>query len=166
MVYLLGTLTLFLATILQVTLADRVTLLSGPADILLLALVAWNLQEDVPPSWRWGVLAGLMLGLSSVLPLWLVLVSYTAAAALTQLLRLRVWQVPLLTLFTSVVAGTLLINGLALTYLWLGAHPIELGEAFNLVVLPSIVFNMILALPTYALINEIGKFLIPGEAGA
>ncbi|MDA1330304.1 MAG: hypothetical protein O3B43_04460 [Chloroflexi bacterium] len=148
----------------QVTLADRITLLSGPADFVLLALMSWNLQEDIHPSWYWGLGAGLMLSLSSVLPLWVLLLSYSAAAAFCQFLRQRVWQVPLLTLFTSVVAGTLIIDGITLGYLWLGAHPISLIEAFNLVVLPSIVFNMILALPAQTLVNELSKFLLPAGA--
>jgi hypothetical protein len=166
MVYLLGTLLLFLSTMLQVTLAERVTLLSAPADLVLLALVAWNLQEEVTPAWYWGAAAGLMLSLSSVLPFWLVLIGYTAVAALTQFLRQRVWQVPLLTLFTSIIAGTLFIDGLSLAYLWLVAHPIDLLDAFNLVVLPSLVLNMILALPIYTLVGEVGKLLLPEEATA
>lgn len=163
MVYAIGAIILAIAALLQVTLAERVTLLQGPADLVLLTLAAWNLQESVEPDWRWGVLAGLMLSLSSVLPFWLVLVSYGAATLLIQLLRRRVWQIPLLTLFTSIVLGTLLIDGISLTYLWFAASPIDFQEAFNIVVIPSVILNMILALPAYALVGEVSKLLLPGE---
>ena len=159
----LGILFLALAALLQVTLVFRVTLLHGPANLILLVMLAWILQDFDFPDWRWGAVAGLMLSLYSGLPLWVLLLSYSLAAATAQFLQERVWQVRLLTLFTSVAIGTLLIDGISLVYLWLSANPIDLLDAFNLVLLPSIVLNMILVLPVFTLINELSKLLIPSE---
>lgn len=159
----LGTLFLALATLLQVTLVYRVTLLQGPANLVLLVMFTWSLQDFDFPDWRWGVIAGLMLSLYSALPLWVLLFSYTLAAATAQFLQQRVWQVRLLTLFASVAIGSLLIDGISLVYLWLSANPINLLDAFNLVLLPSLVLNMILVFPVFALINEVSKLLIPSE---
>jgi len=126
-----GSLFLFIATLLQNTIVSRITLLQGPADLVLLVLVAWMLQEHIPMDWRWGAVAGLMLGLSSGLPFWVLLLAYVLAAALCQFLQTRVWQVTLLTLFTSVIAGTLIVQGLSLVYLWLNASPMNFLDALN-----------------------------------
>lgn len=161
-----GVLLVIIAGLLQVTLAGRVMLLQGPADLMLLALLSWNLQEERPPDWRWGLLGGLILSLSSALPLWVLLLSYASAAATAQFLRTRVWQVPMLTYFTAIVTGTLLVDGVALLYLWLSANPLEIGQAFNLVILPRIVLNTLLALPLYVLVGEYAKVFMPSETRA
>ncbi len=159
----LGVILLISAALLQVTLAGRITLLHAPANIVLLVMLAWSLQEFNNPDWRLGLLAGLMLSLFSAYPVWVLLLSYSAAAATAQFLQQRVWQVRLLTLFTSVAVGTVFIEGISVAYLWLNASPIGFLDAFNLVILPGIVFNMIFVIPSYALIRELSKILIPAE---
>lgn len=163
---LIGALLIGGAAILQVTLVGRITLLQGPADVVLLTLIAWNLLEGVRPDWRMGLWAGLILSLSSALPFWVLLLSYGLSAALVQYLRNRVWQIPLLTLFTATVAGTLMVDLSTLAYLWLNANPLDFAQALNFVLLPRIVFNMLLALPVYTLIGEISKLFLPDEVAA
>lgn len=149
------------ACLLQVSLAWRLSLLQGPADLLLLVLLAWMLQEPAKADWRWGVLAGLILSLFSSLPFWVPLLGYTLTALIVRLFETRVWQNSLLTLFTAIVAGTLCIQASTLMYLWLNADQIDILEAFNLVTMPSIILSMILALPIYALLGELTRLLIP-----
>lgn len=151
------------ASILQGTLVTRIKLLQGHADLVLLVIVAIILQEDLKPDWRWGLLAGLILSLSSALPLWVLLASYTAAALICHWLRKRVLQIPMLILFTSILIGTLIIDGSTLIYLWLIANPLNLLDAINFVMLPRVVLNMLLALPIFALIGELSKIFIPSE---
>jgi hypothetical protein len=158
-----GVFLLLLATLLQVTLLARVDLLQGTAELVLLTLIAWMMQEGWAPDWRWGIPAGLMVGYSSALPDWLLLAGYVAAAAICQLLHTRVWQVRLLTLATSVLLGTLVIHLLTLLYMWFGANPMGFGEALNLITLPSMLLNLILLLPVNALISELVKFIAPAE---
>ncbi len=158
-----ASLLIFAAAILQVTLAPRITLLQGPADLVLLILVALILQEEIKLDWRWGLLAGLILGLSSALPIWVLLISYTAASAITYYLRARVWQIPMLTLFTSALLGTLTIDSISLLYLWLSANPLNFLEALNFILLPRVIFNMLIALPVFALVGELAKIFIPEE---
>jgi hypothetical protein len=158
-----GAVLIFSAALLQVTLAGRITLLHSPANLVLIVMLAWSLLDFNTPDWRWGLLAGLILSLFSFLPLWVLLLNHSLAAATSQFLQRRVWQVRLLTLFTSVALGSIFIDGISLGYLWLNASPIGLLDAFNLIILPGIVFNMILVLPIYTLLNELSKILIPAE---
>lgn len=147
------------ATLLQVTLLPRIRLLQGQVDLVLLVLLTWMMQEDNRPDWRLGLVAGLMVGYSSALPDLLLMAGYTVAAGLCQLLHRRIWQVRLLTLVTSLLVGTLAVHLLTLGYLWLSDNPIRLGDAFNLVTLPTLLLNLILLLPINALITEINKMV-------
>jgi hypothetical protein len=159
-----GVLLLLGAALLQVTLLARIDLLQGTADAVLLVMVAWMLQDGNRPDWRWGIPAGLMIGYASALPGWLMLAGYIAASGLCQLLHTRVWQVRLLTQASGIFAGTLVIQLLTLLYMWIEARPLGFGEAFNLVMLPSLLLNLILLLPVNALISELNKFIAPAES--
>jgi hypothetical protein len=163
---IVGVIFIGIASLLQVTIVGRITLLQGPTNLVLLVMLSWSLRDENLPDWRWGLPAGLILSLFSALPLWVLLISYSLAAASAQILQQRVWQSRLLTLFTSVAVGTLLIDGTSLSYLWLNASSIPLIDAFNLVILPSMVVNMILLLPILTAVNELGKLLIPAEAAS
>ncbi len=156
---LVGTLLLLGAALLQVTLVARFNLLRGSADLVLLVMVAWMLQEGSRPDWRWGIPAGLMVGFASALPDWIFWLGYLTAAGACQLLHRRIWQVRLLTLITAVLLGTLSIQVITLIYLWLGSQPLNLGQAFNLVTLPSMLLNLILILPVNVIISELNKLL-------
>jgi cell shape-determining protein MreD len=163
MKYLFGGLLLLIASVLQVTLMGRFSLLAGTADLLLLVMLTYMLQEDVRADWRWGIAVGLMVDLSSALPIWVSLAAYVGAAALAQLLETRVWKIPLLTLFGATLGGTLLIQAVTMFYLWLNASPINFAEAFNLVTLPSMLLNLLLVLPVSAVVSEFSKLALPSQ---
>lgn len=161
MALIIGAVYILIACLLQVSLAWRLSLLQGPADLVLLVLLAWMLQEPAKADWRWGVLAGLILSLFSSLPFWVPLLGYTVTAAIVGVFETRIWQNSLLTLFTAIVVGIFCVQASTLMYLWLNADPIDILQAFNLVTMPSIILSMILALPVYALIGELTRMLIP-----
>lgn len=162
---LVGLLLLLGAALLQITLITRFNMLQGKADLVLLVMIAWMMQEGNRPDWRWGIPAGLMVGFASALPDWVLWLGYLAAAGICQLLHQRVWQVKLLTLVTSVLLGTLCIQFFTLIYLWFSAHPPALDQVLNFVTLPSLLLNLILVLPVNALISELNK-LIPATETA
>ncbi|HJS29770.1 MAG TPA: hypothetical protein VJ768_09120 [Anaerolineales bacterium] len=153
--------------ILQTTILSRVPLLQGPADLLLLTLVCWVFQARVTQSiWIWPVAGGLLLGLFSHLPIWLPVIAYGIVTGLTLALKRRVWQIPVLALFTSVFLGTIVTNAVSFLYLIVQGVPLVFLEAVNIILLPSIILNLILAIPVQAVINEIGRWSIPVEAEA
>lgn len=151
------------AVILQTAIASRITLLRGPADLVLLILVSWTLQKQTENAWQWALLAGLILGWISALPLWIPPLAYAAASGLTTLLRNRVWQIPVLALFTAAVLGTLVVHGFSFLALRLGGIPLDWGQAFNLIILPSLLLNLLLAIPVHGLISEVANWTYPEE---
>lgn len=160
---LLGFLTLGIATLLQTTVAARMPLLHGPADLVLLVLLGWALRRRLPGATWWGIAAGLLVGFASQLPLWLVLAAYMAVSALAGFLPRRVWNLPLLNLFSAVLVSTFFLHGLAWLYLWVLGAPIALADAINLVILPALLLNILLALPVYGLVGEFARLFYPDE---
>ena len=47
MATIIGIIVLGIATILQTTIVSRINLLHGSADLVMLILISWDLQEDV-----------------------------------------------------------------------------------------------------------------------
>ena len=59
---------LALAVILQSAIVSRIALLSGYADLVLVIVVAWAIQEQVTTAWHWAILAGVMEAVVTGLP--------------------------------------------------------------------------------------------------
>ncbi len=149
--------------IFQSAVVSRITLLHGSADLLLLAVVAWALQKRVDTAWHWSVIAGLMISFVSALPFGVALIGYPLAVGLALLLRQRVWQVPILAMFLATFFGTLATQAMALATLRLSGDPLPILQAFNLIILPSILLNLLLAVPAYALLGDLAGWLYPEE---
>ncbi len=160
---LLALATLTVAALFQTTIVVRLTLLEGVADLTLLTLLGWVLRRGLPAPWAWGVAAGALVGMATHLPLWLMLGVYLAITGLGIYLPRRVWDLPILNLFSAVLAGTVLLHGVSWLYLWVLGSPITLSEAFNLVLLPSLLLNFLLALPVFGLMGEFAKLVYPEE---
>jgi len=163
MATLIGIVVMGVAVILQTTIVSQVPLLHGPADLVLVVLVSWVLHREVEQVWPIGLAAGLLVGIATALPLWVPLLGYGLVSALTGQFKRWLWQVQLLSLFATTLLGSLLVLGLSYAYLQIAGTPIPFGEAFNQVVLPSVLLNLILVLPVYGLISELTKLVYPAE---
>jgi cell shape-determining protein MreD len=148
---------------LQTSIVGRINLLNGAADLVLLILAAWGLQERVRSAWIWGAAAGLLVGSISGVPWYVYLVSYLFVIGMARILAHRVWQAPLLAMFTVTLIGTLVL--LILTYFERSLIEVSLGFnlAFMQIILPSILLNLLLAIPVHALIRDLANRLYPGE---
>src|SRR5512143_2806587 len=103
-----------LTFMLQLAIISRIILLSGNADIILLVLAAWGLQERAKGAWVWAGLASLLAGTLSGIPWYIYLIGYLSIVGAARLLMHRIWQAPLLAMFTVTLIGTLEL--LMLTY--------------------------------------------------
>ena len=75
--------------ILQSAVVSRIPLLHGTADLVLIALLAWAIQERVNSAWQWSILGGLLVSLVTALPLAAILAGYLLATGVALLLRHR-----------------------------------------------------------------------------
>lgn len=151
---------------LQMTVFSRFMLLHGTADIVLLTLVAWNLQENGPNMWPWTVLAGVVITYISALPFYTPVVGYLIVTALARLTQRRIWQTPLLAMLLVTLLGTLAFHLLSIAALFLNGSMIQFKTAWSDVTLPSLLLNLMLSIPVYAVIHSIKDQLNPSYTQA
>jgi rod shape-determining protein MreD len=152
---------IFLSVILQSAVISRVYLLSGIADLPLVMLAAWALQEDVESSWHWAAALGLMVGFVSAIPWYVPVLSYVIIVGLAQTLQRRVWQAPLLAMFSVTFLGTILLNILTYMVLRVGGVSMPLEDVLGLLVLPGVLLNLLLAIPVYAIMRDLSRWVYP-----
>ena len=145
---------IILAVILQTAIVSRVYLLAGIADLPLVMLAAWALQEKVESSWHWAVATSLLVGFVSALP-WL------AVVGLAQILQGRVWQAPLLAMFSVTFLGSIVSSLLTFTVLSLSGVLLPMSDVLGVLTLPSVLLNMLLAIPVYAVMRDLARWVYP-----
>lgn len=149
---------------LQTTIVSTLPLLHGYADLILLVLVAWSLQERVQFSWVWSLVAGLMVGYVSALPMFVPVAGYLFVTIACRLLLRRVWQSPILVMFIVTFVGSLVTQFLALIVLIvLGYSNLPIVESVNQIILPGTLLNLLLALPVYAITADMAQWVYPEE---
>jgi hypothetical protein len=154
---------LLVTVILQSAVVSQVQLLSGYADLPLLVLGAWALQTHVKSAWHWTVICCALLLFVSKLPLPVLLVGYFGVVYMAHSLQKRVWQAPLLAMFSVVFLGTLFIHLLSFVVLRLMGTPFAFADVIGLITLPSLLLNMLFSIPIYAFMRELAHWVYPVE---
>ncbi len=152
---------LALVVIVQSAVVSRMTLLAGYADLMLVVLAAWALKADAPSAWTWAFLGGIMVSFVSGMPWPVPMAGYILVVLLAQLFKQRVWQAPLLAMFSVIFLGTLSMDALALLVLNFLGTPLPIGDSLGLVVLPQVLLNLMFSIPVYAIIRDMAQWVSP-----
>lgn len=155
-----------LAVIVQSAILSQFSLLAGYADLLLVILAAWALQEGVSTAFQWAFLASVMIGLISHLPWLIYFLGYFGVVFLALLLQRRVWQVPLLAMVSVTFLGTLLMHLLTYLYLRFSGTPLSFADSMGLVTLPSVLLNMLIAIPLFSMMRDLSRWVFPSTEAA
>jgi len=154
---------LSLLTIFQSAIVTRLPLLQGTPDLVLLVLIAWALQERVRNSWQWSLLGGFFMGFVSIIPFSIPMISYTLITGFVRLIRQRLWENPVLAMFTMTFLGSIFNQSVIGTYISIGGTSLPIFESLRLILLPSLILNLILAAPIYAVIKDLAEWIYPEE---
>jgi rod shape-determining protein MreD len=152
---------ILLSVILQSAVISRVYLLSGIADLPLVMLAAWALQERVDSAWHWAAATGLLVGFVSGLPWMVPVLGYIVVVAVAQLFQRRVWQAPLLAMFSITFLGTVILSFFSFGVLRFLDVPLPVDDVLGLLLLPGVLLNMLLAIPAYAVMRDIARWVYP-----
>jgi rod shape-determining protein MreD len=156
-----------LGVMLQTALVSRINLLSGSADLLLVILAAWALQERVRFTWLWGVLTGMLVGGISGAPWIIYVTAYLFVVGMARLLTRRIWQAPLLAMFAVTFAGTLVLTLSTFTYRFLFENiSLSIGDVFIHVILPSLLLNLLIAIFIHPLMRDLARWFYPLDGTA
>lgn len=154
---------ILLAVIMQSAIVSRVYLLSGIADLPLVMLAAWALQDEVKTAWHWAVATGLLVGFVSGIAWFVPVISYLLVVMLAQLLQRRIWQAPLLAMFVVTFLGTIVLYSLSFVTLQLSGVPLSVSDTLGLLTLPGVLLNMLLAIPAYAVMRDLSRWVYPSS---
>jgi rod shape-determining protein MreD len=154
---------LALAIILQSSVISQVKLLSGYADLPFIMIAAWALQERVKSAWHWAVLACAMLAFVSKMPWPVLAIGYLSIVIMAQTLQKRVWQAPLLAMFSVTFVGTFFMNILSYVVLQILGTTFSFGDVMGLIALPSLLLNMLFSIPVYTFMRDLARWVYPSE---
>jgi rod shape-determining protein MreD len=166
MVYLVGVVLFSVLAILQSTIVSRMPLLHGTADLILVFILAWALEDRVESAWQWCLIGGIIASLYSALPIGTLIVAYLIATLIAKLLKRRVWKAPFLAMLAAVFIGTIVVELISWIARLVTGVNIPLTSMFNLILLPSLLLNLIVAIPIYAIIHDMAGWLYPEELEA
>lgn len=152
---------ILLSVILQSSVISRVYLLSGIADLPMVMLAAWSLQEEVDSAWHWAAATGLLVGFVSGIPVAVPLIGYVVIVLLARTFQRRVWQAPLLAMFSITFLGTIIVSGLSFGILRFADVLLPISDVLGLLTLPSVLLNMLLAIPVYAVMRDLARWVYP-----
>jgi rod shape-determining protein MreD len=161
--HLVCAISLLVFYILQSTVFSQMTLISGTVDLVLLFIAAWALQPQVRNSWVWAVLGGLLISLISAMPFYAPLIAYVSIVAVSKLLQRKVWRIPILAMLIVTILGSFLQHFIYIIALQINGTPISLIESVDKVILPSVLLNIIIAIPIFAIASELAGRIYPLE---
>ena len=153
-------------SILQSAVVSRLPLNQGMADLMLVLLVAIALQKRVTTAWQWSTIGGLLIDFTSGLPFGIFTVSYLLVTALAMIIRERIWRFAFLMQLLVVLVGTLLSQGLSYLVLFLQGASMEFAIVLQVIIMPSIILNFMLSLPTFVLTKDVLNQIDPQEQNA
>ena len=161
--HLVCALSLLVAYILQTAVFSQTLMLNGTADLVLLFLAAWSLQDGVENSLLWAGIAGLLISIVSAMPFYAPFFGYLGVVGISKLLQRKVWRAPILAMFIVTLLSSFFQLVFYLIVLQVNGTPISWRESLDAVILPSTLLNLIFALPVYAIVNDIVGRIRPSE---
>jgi hypothetical protein len=157
---------LSLLVVLQSAIVSRLPLLHGTADLFLLVLIGWALQEPVKTHWQWSLLGGLIVGYASILPLTVPILTYMAITGVVLLVKQKIWENQIFAMFAMTFFGSLFSQGISALVVSIRGAPLPLIDTFRLIILPSLLLNLLLAGPVYAIMKDLAEWVYPEKIKA
>ena len=149
--------------ILQTTIVAQTPLLAGYSDLILLFIAAWSIQPKAKNKWLWTLIAGVLISIVSAMPFFAPLIGYVGVLIFSIVLQNQIWRVPLISMLIVTFVGTIFQQAIYVIALQISGAPIKWGESIDMVILPSILLNLIFAIPIFAIASELARRVYPLE---
>ena len=143
------------AAFVQVGFFGQIRLMNGTSDLILLCIIAWTINDQTKYSWILMIAGGLLMSYISAMPMNGYIWMYLAIWLLIRFIKRRVWQMPLILMLFVTIVGTLIIAVGTLGLLFLQNASVNYLDALQTIVIPSLVMNLMLAIPMYAVLNDV-----------
>ena len=162
---IIGTPIFLLTGLFQFSLFDRITLLKGTSDILMLCMIAWSINDRTKYSWIFAILSGLLMSYVSAMPMNGYLWMYLLIWGIVRFIKSKVWEMPLILMLFLTIIGTLVVSAGTLGLLFIQNASVNYLDAFQQIVIPSLVLNLLFSIPIYAFLNDVINTIYYNEEG-
>ncbi len=163
MAYLISFPVLVIVLMLQLAIFSQLPLLSGTTDLILLVLIAWSLHEKSTNAWFWAVVGGGLVSIISAIPYGAPLLIYLVITTAVRIASRRIREFPVLGMLIATIAATFFQHLTEIVVLFIAGTQLPFNQSLVLVTLPSILLNLFLALPVYALVTDLARWIYPIE---
>lgn len=161
MITILGIPFIALLVIVQSSIISRLNIAYGQADLVMIFIIAWALQDRNKQGIWWAVGAAVLMSVSSAIPMMIYLAGYVGITFIAILARKRLWNIPLMTMVVLSFVGTVLLLMLSFVYLRLTQVDLPLMESLLQIIIPSAALNMLLGIPVFILVKDLVPALYP-----
>jgi rod shape-determining protein MreD len=163
MAYLISLPIMIVALMLQEAIFSQLPLMSGTADLVLLILIAWAIQPRNQRPWVWALVGGGLTSLVSAMPAGTPVLIYLLIVLLARRLQRQTIEIPILGMFIATILGTFIQHLVEVIILFVAGTSLSLTESLSLVTLPSVLLNLLFALPIYVIITDLANRFYPME---
>ena len=149
---------MLIVSVLQMVAISRLPLLNSNADLLLLTILSWGLNEKAKNVYFWAAIAGLLVSFISALPFPMPVFIYLMVAWISRQAHGRIWQSPFITMLIVTFFSTLIQHVITIIFLQVAGIPISFLVSVKEVTIPSLVINLLLALPVYLVVSDLSRW--------
>lgn len=163
---------LALAIVFQVTVIPQLGVLGGQPDLIFLLVVTWALNASLEQGITWAFVGGFFKDFYSAAPIGTSAFGFVIVVFIAYAVRQQMYRVGIFTLFWIILLGSFLQQMITIILLMLTgfapafADQLGYGIVFRLIsstVFPSVVYNVVVALPVYAFVRWLQRRTSPRE---
>lgn len=161
MVTIFGLPIIILLVILQTGIISRLNISYGQADLVMLCIIAWSLQEKENVGIWWAIAAGLMLSIISAVPMYGYLIGYILICSLCMIAKRQLWRIPLMTMVVISFLGTFLVLMITFVIISMTQAQLPFMESIIKIILPSSAINMVVSIPVFIIVRDLVNMVYP-----
>ncbi len=131
----------------------------GHISLVMLLTLAWSIRSDLVSGFVWALVGGILLDIYSATPIGassaaLMIIVYAANGAARQLYRMRI-----VTLLAMSLLATLFFQIYTYCALLMMGLSYDIAMVIQLVFIPTQIYNLVAALPIYAIVRLVQRRL-------
>jgi rod shape-determining protein MreD len=160
---LLGLPVIAFLVILQTSIISRLNISLGQADLVMLFILAWCLQDKRSVGVWWAIAGGIMMSFVSAVPWYGYLIGYFTIAIISKVLQKRLWNIPILTMVILSFVGTGIVLVISFVFVSVTQVQLPIRDSLVKVILPSSAINMVLSIPIFIVVRDLVNTVYPTD---
>jgi rod shape-determining protein MreD len=146
---------LVLITALEASVLPYLRLNSGHPNLMLLVIVAWSIRADWDEGFFWAFVGGILQDLNSIAPLGTSVIPLLLSVFAVKFIITQVEGLTLLAYWGVVIVGMFVGHIVLFITLGLVGYGIDLVPTVRYFMLPSLIYQLVLALPIYWIVRAL-----------